>query len=147
MIVLGIDFGSKRIGLAISDALAEFAFPLETLHRKAMAQDLRALKKLAVEREVGAIVVGLPLHMNGQAGPEAEAARNFAKRLAAETSLPVELIDERLTTAEAQRVLRAGGTSGSKRRSKVDAVAASIILRTYLEQQRSLAARADKGDA
>ena len=137
MIVLGIDFGSKRIGLAISDAEGEFAFPLETLQRKALAQDLRAIKKLAGEREVEAVVVGLPLHMNGQAGPEAEAAKGFAAKLAESLSIPVDLMDERLTTAEAQRVLRAGGKSGRKRREKVDAVAASIILRSYLEKQRN----------
>jgi putative Holliday junction resolvase len=139
MIVLGIDFGSKRIGLAISDVQGNFAFPLETLHRKALAQDLRAIKKLVTEREVKAIVVGLPLHMSGKDGPEAEAAKGFAKRLAEELSLPVEMMDERLTTAEAQRVLRTGGTSGSKRRQKVDAVAASIILRTYLEKVKNTA--------
>ncbi len=138
MIVLGIDFGSKRVGLAISDAEGEFAFPLERLERKGGARDFETLQELISERGVQQIVLGLPLHMSGKAGPEADRVRSFAAELTRRTGIPVDLIDERLTSAEAERALRATGGSGSKRRKKVDSVAATIILRTYLEQRRNL---------
>ncbi len=138
MIVLGIDFGSKRVGLAISDAEGEFAFPAGTLERRGGARDFEALAEVIAERGVEQIVLGLPLHMNGKAGPEADRVRSFAAELTQRTGIPVDFMDERLTSAEAERVLRSTGGSGSKRRKKVDTIAASIILRTYLEQQRNL---------
>jgi len=134
MVVLGIDFGSKRIGLAISDAEGVFAFPLRTLERRSLEQDLAALQQLAAERQVEQIVVGSPLRLSGAAAREAEIAATFAAKLADKTKLPVELVDERLTTAEAQRVLRETKVPGSRRKKSVDAIAASLILRTYLAQ-------------
>ncbi len=136
MIVLGIDFGSKRVGLAISDAEGEFAFPAGTLERKGGTKDFEALATLMQERGVEQVVIGLPLRMSGAAGPEVDRVRSFAAELQQRTGVPVAFIDERLTSAEAERALRATGGSGSKRRKKVDTVAASIILRSYLEQQR-----------
>ena len=133
--VLGVDLGSKRIGLAVSDSHGRIAFPLETLERKELRRDLEALRALVEEREVERIVVGLPLHLNGRRGPEAEAAQRFASQLAEATKLAVDLIDERWTTREAERALRESGRRGSRRREVVDAVAAAILLRTYLEGQ------------
>lgn len=134
---LGLDLGSKRIGVALSDPEGTIASPLATLERQGTERDLAALLELARRHEVGAIVVGLPLHMNGRRGPEAEAARVFARRLAAATGLPVETLDERLTTVEAERALRESGRKGKKRRAVIDAVAAAILLRTWLELRRT----------
>ncbi len=133
MRVLGIDLGRKRIGLALSDSEAEFAFPAGTLPSRDRRSDLRALCELIAEREVGCVVVGLPRHMDGRKGPEAEAAERFAAELAEQAGVPVETLDERWTSREAERVLQEQGRGGRKAREHVDEVAASIILRTYLE--------------
>jgi putative Holliday junction resolvase len=133
MRVLGLDLGAKRIGLAISDAEGSIAFPMETLQHESRAQVFAALREVIREREVQRVVVGLPLHMDGRAGPEAEAAKKFARDLEKATGLRVDIIDERWTTVEAERSLRATGRKGRKRRAVVDSVAASILLRTYLE--------------
>jgi putative Holliday junction resolvase len=133
MRVLGIDLGTRRIGLALSDPEAAFAFPLSVLERHGGKRDLEALSALVREREVERIVVGLPLHLDGRNGPEAEAAERFARQLAAATQLPVELVDERWTTVEAERSLREFGHSARRRKAEVDSVAAAILLRTVLD--------------
>ena len=99
--VLGIDYGSRRIGLAVSDPDRIFAFPAGFLLRQDKARDLASLRRLAEEREVVQIVVGLPIHMNGREGPEARAARAFAEDLRQETGRSVDLLDERWTSREA----------------------------------------------
>ena len=104
--VLGIDYGSRRIGLAISDPDGVFAFPAGWLERRGGGQDLAALREIAEARDVVQIVVGLPIHMNGREGPEARAARAFAESLGRETGRKVDLFDERWTTREAERALR-----------------------------------------
>lgn len=134
--VLGLDLGSRRIGLALSDVELPIAFPEGVLERKGLAKDLEALRRLAVEREVARIVVGLPIHMSGRRGPEAEAAERFAAALAEATGLPVDLQDERWTTQEAHRALAASGHGARDRRGRVDAVAASLLLRAWLERHR-----------
>ena len=143
MRVLGVDLGSRRIGLAISDPEASFAFPLEAIASKGVRKDLEAVHALIVERDIGRVVVGLPLHMDGRAGPEAEAARNFAASLGESTGVPVDTLDERWTTREAERALQEGGGSKKSRRDarksgERDSMAASIILRTWLEREASL---------
>jgi len=135
MRVLGLDLGSKRIGVALSDPEGVIASPLVTLARHGGRRDLAAVGDLVREHEVGEIVVGLPLHMDGRRGPEAEAARRFADALRAELGVPVGTLDERWTTVEAERALRASGRRGKKRRAVVDAVAAAILLRTWLERR------------
>jgi putative Holliday junction resolvase len=137
MRVMGLDLGGKRIGVALSDPEGTIASPLVTLARQGTERDLAAIGALVRLHEVGAIVVGLPLHMDGRRGPEAEAARAFARRLAATTGLPVEALDERLTTVEAERALRESGRKGRERRAVIDAVAAAILLRTWLELRRT----------
>lgn len=135
MRILGLDLGAKRIGLALSDADASFAFPSGVLESRGRKADLKALGELITERDVRRVVVGLPVHMDGQIGPEARAAEDFARALSEATGLPVDTIDERWTTLEAERSLRELGHSNAKRRREVDAVAAALILRTYLERE------------
>ena len=135
---LGLDFGTRRIGLAVSDPEGSFAFPAGAIERSGMRKDLAALADVIQERGIRRIVLGLPLHMDGRAGEMAEAVRAFARELEKKTGLPVELFDERWTTLEAQRALRdAGRPSAKQRRGEVDAVAASILLRTWLERERA----------
>jgi putative Holliday junction resolvase len=136
--VLGLDLGGRRIGLAISDAEATIAFPAGHLVRHGLTRDLEALRALAVEREVSCIVVGLPLHMDGRSGEAAQAARAFASALAEATALPVEMLDERWTTVEAERALRdAPRRRRARKKEVIDAMAATLILRTYLEARRT----------
>jgi putative Holliday junction resolvase len=135
--VLGLDYGSRRIGMAVSDPEGEFAFPVGVLTRRGLRRDLDALRRLAQERGVTQIVVGLPLHLDGRQGTEAEAARAFASALAQATGLPVDLLDERWTTREAERALRETEPRGRKRREKLDAAAAAILLRTWLARQHA----------
>ena len=136
MRTLGLDIGSKRIGLAISDEAGSIAFPEGKLDRQGRKQDLEALRAMIVERGVERVVIGLPRHMNGREGKGADAARSLAADLGKLTGLTVDLIDARLTTVEAERILAETGRRGAKRKAVIDAVAASIILRTYLDQQR-----------
>lgn len=133
--VLAIDLGAKRIGLAISDETRTIAFPagvLESLGRRA---DVAALCALAGERGVGAIVVGLPIHMSGRRGPEAKRAQTFAEALRAATGLPVELLDERWTSRGAERALDEMGRSRKQQRGKVDELAATLLLQTFLDRE------------
>lgn len=141
MKTLGLDMGSKRIGLAISDVEGTFAFPSGKLERKGRKVDLEAIAALVREREVERIVIGIPLHMSGRPGKGAEAAHAFARDLAEVTGILVETLDERLTTVEAERALNATGRSAKKQREVVDSVAASIILSTYLAMQHNRAER------
>ncbi len=137
MAVLGIDWGKRRIGLAVSDPDGVIATPAGTLASRGRKQDLEAIRALVAERDVTEIVVGLPVHMNGSRGVAAESAEQFAADLADATGLPVETLDERWTTAEADRALSEGGRSGRKRRKQaIDAIAATILLRTWLEIRR-----------
>ena len=145
MRVLGLDIGARRIGLALSDEEGRIAFPEGHLERRGPRRDLEALQTLISERDVRAIVVGLPLHLDGRSGSAASAAREFAARLGEATGLPVELIDERWTTVEAERHLRTAGRRTAERRGRgtVDAVAATLLLSTYLDRRRAIAERGD----
>ena len=134
--ILALDLGKRRIGLAISDELGITAQGLETLHRTRLREDLARLKKLAADRNVTLMVMGNPLHMSGDEGRGAEHARDFAGRLEAATGIPVQMWDERLTTVEAQRVLRESGASIEKRAKAVDRLAAVILLESFLEARR-----------
>ena len=136
MSVLGIDLGKKRIGLAISDESERIALPAGIIESRGRVKDLAAIRSLVAERGVTQVVVGLPLHMNGRAGPEAAAARSFATALAGELGLPVETLDERWSSVEAERTLRETGQSGRKRRAgAADTLAATLLLRTFLERR------------
>lgn len=140
MRVLGLDLGQKRIGVAVSDEGASIAFPSGAIACRGPKKDVQAVLDLIKEREIGRVVVGLPRHLDGREGPEAEAARAFAEALHRRSGLPVETLDERWTTIEAERVLHAQGRNKKKQRAVVDSVAASIILGTYLDLLRNRAA-------
>jgi putative Holliday junction resolvase len=137
--VLGLDYGSRRIGLAVSDLEGQFAFPAGHLERKGLKSDLEALRRLIEERGVTRVVVGLPIHMNGRTGPEADAARAFGAALARETGCKVDMLDERWTTLEARRRLRE--TRRRPRPGELDAAAATLLLQTFLERERAVAGR------
>lgn len=140
MRILGIDLGSKRIGLAVSDEGGQIAFPAGILESRGRKRDVAALRAMITERQIGGAVVGLPLHMDGRRGPEADKATRFAAELSKAAGIPVDTLDERWTSMEAERLL--AGAPGKRRSDKraerrakgaVDEMAASIILRTYLE--------------
>jgi len=130
--VLALDLGARRIGLAVSDPEQSLAFPAGHLERVATQRDLEAIHALAREREVSRIVVGLPLHLDGGDGDAARSAREFAHSLARVTSLPVDLLDERWTTREAQRALREAPRKRRRRKGELDALAATLLLRSWL---------------
>jgi putative Holliday junction resolvase len=138
MRVLGLDLGEKRIGLAVSDEEARIAFPAGFIERKGRRTDLAVLTALVRERGVGSAVVGLPLHMDGRRGPEAEAAERFARELAEAAGIPVVLLDERWTSVAAERALQETGRRVKQRRGRgeVDAIAATLLLSTHLERER-----------
>lgn len=133
--VLGIDYGEKRMGLALSDEVGLTARPLSTLVRRNRQDDIRRLRDICRTNAVGRIVVGHPLHIRGGAGEMAEQTSRFAARLQKELGIPVELIDERLTSWEAER-MAAQGELSQRKRGALDDVAAAILLREYLEQER-----------
>ena len=130
--VLALDLGKRRIGLALSDPLRITAQGLPTLERTTIREDLAALARLVEEREVGLILMGYPVHMTGREGRQAEYTRDFAERLTAETGVPLRYWDERLTTVEAQRVLKSSGISIAKRAAAVDKLSAQILLQSFL---------------
>jgi putative Holliday junction resolvase len=131
--ILALDLGKKRIGLAISDELGITAQGLETLQRTTIREDLAYLAQLASNRNVSLILMGLPLHMSGDESRQAVYTRDFAARLEKATRLPVKLWDERMTSIQAERVLRESGISIEKRARAVDRLAAVILLESYLD--------------
>lgn len=134
--VLAIDYGRKRIGLAISDEPGLTAQPLATLVRTNRQGDIRRLRELCRARGIVQIVVGHPVHMSGEAGAMAHEAARFAMRLQKELGIPVDLQDERLTSWEADRMAAGMKPSLRKKRESLDDVAAAILLREYLERRR-----------
>ena len=134
--ILSLDFGSKTIGLAVSDPLGITAQGLATLRRKNKRTDFATLADVIQKYEVAEIVMGLPLHMSGKAGTQAEKAELFAEELRARFGLPVHMWDERLTSAEANRVLRESEMSIKRRGEVVDRLAAVLILQSFLESRR-----------
>ncbi len=135
---LALDYGERRIGVAISDPTGAIAQPLETLAGTAGGRDaLERIAELVRTYEVTCVVVGLPLHMDGRAGPEAERARAFGERVRKRAGVEVEYLDERWTSLEAERALEEAGVSERKRRGRVDPIAAALLLRTWLERRRA----------
>ncbi len=131
--VLGIDFGVKRVGAAVSDPGRSIATPLEVHERKDRAQDARHYKKLVVEHEIDRVVIGLPVHTTGQEGPASARARAWGAWLAEATGLPVVFYDERFTTVMAEEVLLEVDFSRRKRKGMRDMLAARILLQDYLD--------------
>jgi putative holliday junction resolvase len=134
--VLGLDVGSKRIGIAVSDPLGITAQGLETLQRQNKRLDFEKLAQVVRDYGVGEIVVGFPLRMSGVEGIQAEKMHRFADELRERVGLPVHLWDERLTSAEANRLLRETDMSILRRRQVVDQMAAVLILQSWMERQR-----------
>lgn len=132
--VLALDVGKARIGVAISDPERTLALPVGTIQVAGGPQDLKAVAGLVERHEVAEVVVGHPLSLTGERGPAARHAEEFADGLRAFLRIPVHLQDERLTTVEAERDLRAAGVRGRERRAAVDQAAATLILRAYLER-------------
>jgi putative Holliday junction resolvase len=134
--ILALDLGKKRIGLALSDPLGIKAQGLPTLQRTNIRADLAALARLIEEREVTVLLMGNPIHMSGKEGRQAVYTRDFAGRLGEHTGVEVRFWDERLTTVQAQRVLRESGISIEKRAKAVDRLSAVILLESYLDSMR-----------
>jgi len=136
--ILGVDLGHKRIGLAVTDEDGTIAFPAGTLDSQGRKKDLARLRAMIDERGIERAVVGLPLHLDGRRGPEAEKAVAFAEALSKTAGIPVDTLDERWTSKEAERLLApATAKKRDQRRAKgaVDEMAASILLQTYLARQ------------
>ena len=135
-VLLGLDIGDIRIGVALSDELGVAAHPLCTLTRKNRKVDLIAISDLVSIHKVGRVVIGLPISLDGSIGPQAEKIQKFAKRLAQVIDVPIEFQDERFTTAEAEEILRDLNKDIEEQKELIDEVAAVIILTDYLNQNR-----------
>ncbi len=137
MRTLALDYGEARIGVAISDPSGWLAQPLETIATKRGDADaLARIAEIVKTREVGQIVIGLPLHMDGRRGPEVERTHAFGERVHERTGVPVDYLDERWTSREAERALDDAGVSRKKQRGRVDPIAAALLLRTWLELRK-----------
>jgi putative holliday junction resolvase len=131
--LLGVDYGDVRVGLALSDPERKIAFPLATYERQGRERAAEHFRALVREEQVGALVVGLPVHLDGREGVKAAAARAFGLWLGEVTGLPVAYWDERFTTVEAEAALWAAGLTHKKRKARRDRVAAQILLQAYLD--------------
>jgi len=132
--LIGLDLGSKTIGVAASDPDRRVAAPVETISRKRFSLDAKRILDLAAERRAAGLVLGLPINMDGSEGPRAQATRAFAGNLARLTDLPIALWDERLSTAAVERALIAADASRAKRKSVIDQHAAAYILQGALDR-------------
>ncbi len=132
--LFGLDLGEKTIGIALSDVLRTIASPLETIERSKFRADADKLLSLARTHDVGALVIGLPLNMDGSEGPRAQSTRAFIRNLAPLTDLPIALWDERLTTAAVERTLIEADTSRKRRARVVDKMAAAYLLQGALDR-------------
>jgi len=132
--LLGLDLGTKTIGLAVSDSAFTVASPLQTIRRTKFTADAEQLLQIIAEKNVGGIVLGLPRNMDGTEGPRAQSTRAFAQNMTGKTDLPIAFWDERLTSAEAERVLKDQADMTRKRRGEViDKMAAAIILQNFMD--------------
>lgn len=131
--LMALDVGNKRIGVAVSDPLRLFARGLTVITRTSNKETFQAIRELVVEQEVGKLIVGLPLSMNGEVGPQAQAVQKFADKLRAKLEVPIEMWDERLSTASASQVMFERGQSARKQKASIDSVAAAVILHDYME--------------
>lgn len=142
MRIMGLDFGSKTVGVAVSDPLGITAQGLEIIRRKEenkLRRTYARIEELIVEYQVGEIVLGLPKNMNATEGERAELTREFKDSLERRTGLPVTLWDERLTTVAADRAMMEAGIRREQRKDYVDMIAASLILQGYLDRSRAVA--------
>ncbi len=131
--LLGVDYGTVRVGFAVSDADRKFAFPLTTYERRGRDADARFYRELVEKEAIVALVVGLPIHLSGVEGQKAVEARRFGAQLTQATGLPVVYADERFSTVEAESHLWNAGLTHKKRKARRDRVAAQVMLQAYLE--------------
>jgi putative Holliday junction resolvase len=136
--VMGLDFGEKTIGVAVSDRMRSVASPLETVRRAKFTLDAGRLMEIAAAREIAGVVIGLPLNMDGTEGPRCQSTRAFARNLERLTPLPIGFWDERLSTVAAERALLEADTSRKRRGEVIDHVAAGVILQGALDRLRYL---------
>jgi putative holliday junction resolvase len=133
---MGLDFGTKRIGVAVSDELFMMAHSLDTIYRKDLRQDLALIAKLVTDNAVMEIVVGLPISMSGLPSQKTKEVLEFVEQLTKSVTVPVKTYDERLTTVQAERAMFDAGMNSFKRRQVVDKVAAQLILQGYLDSRK-----------
>ena len=141
-ILLGLDIGDTRIGVAISDELGVAAHPLCTLTRKNRQVDLIVISDLISIHEVERVIIGLPISLDGSLGTQAEKVQKFAKRLGHVIDVPIDFQDERFTTAEAEEILRELGKDAREQKGLIDEVAAVLILKDYLNCNPEIASSA-----
>jgi len=135
MRILGLDHGTKRVGVAVSDEMHMIALPLEYIAPEPFADFLARLKEILREKEIELILIGMPRNMDGSYGPAALKVQEFAAALKDAVTVPLKLWDERLTTTQAQKFLIQGGMRREKRKEKVDQTAAAILLQSYLDSR------------
>ncbi len=145
---LGIDLGSKRVGIAVSDLSGTIASALTTVHRsKSRRHDHAEIARLVKLEECEVVVVGLPLSLDGSSGPAARGATTEAKQLATVVGVPVEMYDERFTTVTAEQAMRDAGLSGQRQRQIVDKMAAAVMLQAWLDHRSNTWAGGQNGGA
>jgi putative Holliday junction resolvase len=135
--IMALDHGTKRIGVAVSDELRWIAQPLETFERRGLDADIAHIQYLVRAHEVSTVVMGVPLRLDGEVGPAAQAVNRFIERLTQVLDVPVVTWDERMTTKSAEQLLIAADVSRKKRKGAVDRVAAALLLQSYLENLAS----------
>ena len=140
MRIIGLDVGDIRIGVALSDPTGTLATPLTTIEQPSgdVESTLDEVIRLVQENEASEIVVGIPVLLSGREGSQARVTRDFVKRLASRTSVPIRRVDERLSSVQAERMLRDSGAKPSRDKGRIDAAAAAIILQSYLDSARRL---------
>jgi putative holliday junction resolvase len=136
--VMALDFGSKRIGVALSDPTQFLASPLTTLQAQPQARAVEQIVRLIGQHDVERLVVGMPFTLAGEIGPQAKVVEAFVEVLRAHTPVPIVLVDERLTSSEAERILIEAGLKPEKRKQQIDQVAAMLILQEYLDSRRNM---------
>lgn len=134
---LGLDIGTKRIGIAQSDILGFLASPVESYERKGLKRDVEYIANMIKQKDADTVVLGLPLKMNGEEGQSVDMVKNFAEALSAITEAKIVFQDERFTTVMAQKVLLEADMRREKRKQVVDSVASQIILQTYLDKNQN----------
>jgi putative Holliday junction resolvase len=137
MTIAALDLGARRIGIAVTDADRLAAHPLCTIERRSIGADLEAIRRALSSRHIDCLVVGLPVNMDGTEGPMARYARNFATRLGASMGITVDLQDERLSSFEAKQRLDGAGRRRGKKKQPIDAIAAAVILESWLQAHQS----------
>ena len=137
IVILGVDYGDVRTGLAVSDPSGLMAFGAGCIRAEGMRKAAEGVARAAVEKKASLIVIGNPINMNGSLGPRSEKCKAFAEMVTELSGIPAELFDERLTTVSAHRILSESNVRGKKRKNAVDELSAQLILQDYLDSRRN----------